>query len=106
MRAMLRQSGEQYADLVAGQRDQLVVAQLTAARLGRGEDGQERVGERGQDGLAVTGRPAADVVLVQRGGLLAGDAVEGVLAVADPAADQRPESRPQDSLRTCQNTQI
>lgn len=113
---LLAQSGEQPADLVAGQRDQLVVVRAGAIKLGRGQDGQERVGEQGQGGPAVPGGPAADLVLVQGGEFLAGGepvldlppgpgylhqlgqwhqgggvgAVEGVLPVADPAADQQP----------------
>ena len=111
---LLVQSGEEPADLVAGQRDQL--GGRAGRRLGRGQDGQERVGEQGQDGPAVPGGPAADLVLVQGGQFLAGSepvldlppgagdphqlgqwhraggmgAVEGVLAVADAAADQQP----------------
>jgi hypothetical protein len=49
---LLGQAGEQPADLVAGQRDQLAVALLAAAGLGRGQngqDGQERVGDQGQE---------------------------------------------------------
>jgi len=82
--------------------------------LGGGQHGQERAGEQGQDGPPVPGGPAADLVLVQSGQLLAGSkpvldlpagsghlhqlgqrhraggagAVEGVLAVAHAAADQ------------------
>ena len=89
---------------------------IAAAGLGRGQDGQERVGEQRQDGPPVPGGPAPDLVLVQGGELLAASepvldlpprsgyahqlgqwhragragAVEGVLAVADPAADQQP----------------
>ena len=58
---VLAQSGEQPADLVTGQRDELV---LIGGGLGGGQDGQERVGEQGQDGPAVPGGPAADLVLV------------------------------------------
>ena len=101
---------------MAGQRDQLVLAWPAAAGLCGGQDGQERVGEQGQDGPPVPGGPAADLVLVQGGQFLSGGepvldfpprpgyphqpgqrhraggmgAVEGVLAVADPAADQQP----------------
>src|SRR5262245_21601867 len=71
-RLLLAQSGEEPADLVAGQRDQLAIACPAAAGLGRGEDGQESAGEQGQDGPAVPGGPAADLVLVQGGQFLAG----------------------------------
>src|SRR5580700_3597760 len=64
---VLAQSGEQPADLVTGQRDELI---LMGCGLGGGQDGQERVGEQGQDGPAVPGGPAADLVLVQGGELL------------------------------------
>jgi hypothetical protein len=40
---------------------------ITAARLGRGQDGHERVGEQRQDGPPVPGCPAPDLVLVQGG---------------------------------------
>ena len=66
------QSGEQAADLVAGQRDEQVIARVAAAGLGRGQDGQERMGEQGQDCPAVPGGPAADLMLVQTGQFLAG----------------------------------
>ena len=66
---VLAQSGEQLADLVTGQRDELVL--MGGGGLGGGQDGQERVGEQGQDGPAVPGGPAADLVLVQGGELLA-----------------------------------
>src|SRR5437667_5071421 len=64
---LLVQSGEQPADLMTGQRDQLAVVSAVGAGLGRGQDGQERAGEQGQDGPAMPGRPAADLVLVQGG---------------------------------------
>ena len=67
---MLAQSGEELADLVAGQRDQRIV-RVAGVRLGGGEDGQECVGEQGKDGPAVPGGPAADLVLVQGGQFLA-----------------------------------
>src|SRR5262245_57035327 len=70
-RLLLAQSGEEPADLVASQRDQLAIACPAAAGLGGGEDGQERAGEQGQDGPAVPGGPAADLVLVQGGQFLA-----------------------------------
>ena len=62
---VLAQSGEQPADLVTGQREELVL--MSGSGLGRGQDGQERVGEQGQDGPAVPGSPVADLVLVQGG---------------------------------------
>lgn len=68
---LLAQSGEEAADLVAGQRDQLVLARVAAARLGRGQHGHERTGEQGQDDPAVPGGPAPDLVLVQAGEFLA-----------------------------------
>jgi len=87
---LLGQSGEQPADLVAGQRDQLVVPQLAATGLGGGQDGQERVGEQGQDGPAVPGGPAADLVLVQGGQFLAG---------GEPVLDSPPGSGHPHQLR-------
>jgi hypothetical protein len=110
------QSGEQPADFVTGQWDELVIVRVAAAGLGRGQDGQESVGEQRQDGPPVPGGPAADLVLVQGGELFSAcepvldfppgpgyayelgqghrvkgmGAVEGILAVADPAADQQP----------------
>ena len=68
---LLVQACEEPADLVAGQRDQLVLTGAAGVRLGGGQDGQEGVGEQGQDGPAVPGGPAADLVLVQGGELLA-----------------------------------
>ena len=69
---LLAQRSEEPADLVAGQRDQLVLASAAGVRLGGGQDGQEGVGEQGQDGPAVPGGPAADLVLGQGGEFLAG----------------------------------
>ena len=69
---LLAQPGEEPADLVAGQRDQLVIVRVLVVSLGGGQHGQERVGEQGQDGPPVPGGPAADLVLVQGGQLLAG----------------------------------
>ena len=65
------QSGEQLADFVAGQRDEQVIVRVAAVGLGRGQDGQEGVGEQRQDGPPVPGGPAPDLVLVQGGELLA-----------------------------------
>jgi hypothetical protein len=67
---LLAKSGEQPADLVAGQRDHLVIVRVAVVRLGRGQDGQEGVREQGQDGPAVPGGPAADLVFVQGGEFL------------------------------------
>jgi hypothetical protein len=50
-----------------------------AAGLGRGQDGQECVGEQRQDGPSVPGGPAPDLVLVRGGELLA--ASESVLSM-------------------------
>ena len=109
------QPGEQAADLVAGQRDQLLITGTAVAGLA-GQDGQERMGEQGQDGPPVPGVPGTDLVLIQGSQLLPASktvldlpprpghvhelgqwhgmgcvgAVEGELAVADPAADQQP----------------
>jgi hypothetical protein len=69
---LLAQAGEEPADLVAGQGDQLVIVWVLVAGLGGGQHGQERVGEQGQDGPPVPGGPAADLVLVQGGQLFAG----------------------------------
>ena len=44
------QSGEEPADLVAGQRDQLVSVWVLMVSLGGGQHDQECVGEQGQDG--------------------------------------------------------
>ena len=44
---------------------------VAAGGPGRGQDGQEGVGEQGQDGPPVPGGPAPDLVLVQGGELLA-----------------------------------
>ena len=108
------QAGEQAADLVAGQRDQLLVVRVAGGGLA-GQDGQEGVDEQGQDGPPVPGGPGPDLVLVQGGQFLAAsktvprlpprpgdlreqgkghrvrgvDAVERQLAVADPAALSR-----------------
>jgi hypothetical protein len=57
---------------VAGQRDQPVIADAPGVVLRRGQDGQERVGEQGQDGPPVPGRPAADLMLIQGSQFLAG----------------------------------
>ncbi len=46
------QAGEQAADLVAGQRDQLPVTGVDGSGLA-GQDGQEGMGEQGQDGPPV-----------------------------------------------------
>jgi hypothetical protein len=64
------QAGEQAADLVAGQRDQLLVVRVAGGGLA-GQDGQEGVGEQGQDGPPVPGGPGPDLVLVQGGQFLA-----------------------------------
>ena len=69
---LLEQSGEEPADLVAGQRDQLVLVRAAVVWLGCGHGGQECVGEQGQDGPAVPGGPAPDLMLVQAGEFLAG----------------------------------
>jgi hypothetical protein len=69
---VLGQSGEQPADLVAGQRDQRVAGRVALGVRGCGEDGQEGAGEQGQDGPAVPGGPVADLVLVQAGQFLPG----------------------------------
>lgn len=100
---------------MAGQRDQLPGGRRAVAGL-TGQDGQERVGEQGQDGPPLPGGPAPDLVLVQGSELFAGSepvldlpagsgdphqlgqryrgggagTVEGVLTVADTAADQQP----------------
>ena len=55
---VLAQSGEQPADLVTGQRDELVL--MGGGGLGGGQDGQERVGEQGQDGPAVPAGAVSD----------------------------------------------
>jgi hypothetical protein len=49
---------------MAGQRDQRPIVQVAVAGPA-GQDGQERVGEQGQDGPPVPGGPAPDLVLVQ-----------------------------------------
>ena len=64
---LLAQPGEQPADLVTGQRDQLIVAGVVVGWLAGGQDGQERAGEQGQDGPTVPGGPAADLVFVEGG---------------------------------------
>ena len=63
------QAGEQAADLVAGQRDQLLVVRVAGGGLA-GQDGQEGVDEQGQDGPPVPGGPGPDLVLVQGGQFL------------------------------------
>jgi hypothetical protein len=68
---LLAQPGEEPADLVASQRDQLVIAWARVVSLGGGQYGQECVGEQGQDGPAVPGGPAADLMFVQGGEFLA-----------------------------------
>ena len=67
---LLVKSGEQPPDFVAGQRDQEITGWPAGAGLA-GQDGQERVGEQGQDGPPVPGGPGADLVLVQAGQFLA-----------------------------------
>src|SRR6266545_1117227 len=64
------QFGEQTADLVDGQGNQLRVGGLGA--FPRGDHGEDGVGEHDQGGVPVPGVPAADLVLVQSGGVLAG----------------------------------
>jgi len=66
------QSGEESAYLVADQGNQLVIVSVIMGGLGGGQDGQERVGEQREDGPAVPGGPAPDLVLVELGELLAG----------------------------------
>ena len=51
-----------------GQGDEL--AAVAAGQLGGGQDGQERAGQQGEDGPAVLGGPAPDLVLVQPGEFL------------------------------------
>ena len=76
---------------MAGQRYQLVLVSAVGAGLGGRQDGQERMGDQGQDGPAVPGCPAADLVLVQRGQFLAG---------SEPVLNQPPimPLKPQRSL--------
>ena len=68
--------GEESADFVAGQWNQLLPAVVAAwpvnGRAGGCHDGQEGVGEQGEGGPAVPGGPASDLVLVQGGEFLAG----------------------------------
>jgi hypothetical protein len=73
--------GEQAPDLVAGQRDEAGLGR----RFGGGHGGQEGVGEHGQHGPAVPGGPAADLVFVEGGQLLAG--LEGFLDLPAGAGD-------------------
>jgi hypothetical protein len=72
VRRLLVQAGEEPANLVPGQGDHPAVVRVAAVRPGCGQNGQERAGEQGQDGPAVPGGPAADLVLVQGGEFLAG----------------------------------
>ena len=67
---LLAQSGEQPADFVAGQRDQLVFVRAAGVVLGGGQDGQERVGEQGQDGppvLVFRTKPSPGFLQAQKG---------------------------------------
>ena len=66
-----QQSGEEVADLVAGEGD-LVGRRGCSGVLDGGGHGEERVGEQGEGGPAVPGGPAADLMLVQAGQFLAG----------------------------------
>ena len=65
------QFGEQAADLVDSQRSQLTVV-WAAGAFTRGDHGEDGVREHDQRGVPVPGVPAADLVLVQPGGVLAG----------------------------------
>ena len=64
--------GEQAADFVDSQRNQLRVGGLRLGAFAGGDHGEDGVGEHDQGGEPVPGVPAADLVLVQPGGVLAG----------------------------------
>ena len=55
-------------DFVAGQRDQSGGWAVSDA-FGGGEDGEVGVGEHGQDGPALPGDPAVDLVVIESGQL-------------------------------------
>lgn len=57
---------EQAGDLVAGERDQLVLGGLAGVFV-RADDGEEGVGEHGEGYPARPGRVTADLVFVQSG---------------------------------------
>jgi len=68
---LVGQAGEEPADFVAGQGNELAGAGAGVVWRGCGQDGQEGVGEQGQDGPPVPGGPGPDLVLVQGGQFLA-----------------------------------
>src|SRR5690606_26575401 len=63
---------EQVADFVDSQRDQSLCPWWAVGVFARGDGGEDGVGEHGQGGVAVPGRPRADLVLVQADFVLAG----------------------------------
>jgi len=75
---------EQSADVVAGQRDQPVGSGAVGV-LGDGDDHEQGVGEHGEQGPALPGDPAADLVFVEPGQTLTG--LEGLLDRPSPARD-------------------
>src|SRR5829696_3294998 len=57
--------GKEVSDLVDSQGDQLPSPVWAGSFLARGDDGEDRVGQHGQGGVAVPGVPGADLVLVE-----------------------------------------
>src|SRR4051794_7698538 len=64
--------GEEVADFVECQRDQLSSTVWTVVSFARGDDGEDGVGEHREGGVAMPGVPGPDLVLVEADLALAG----------------------------------